>query len=269
MQSGASGSEAVRGERLFDGRLYAITLDRPDRKNALSPAEWQAIHGHLDEIDRDGAIRVILIRGAGGVFCAGGDLKSMPERLEWPLHRRRQQLLSDTRVIARLYEQERPVVAAVAGPCMGAGLSLALACDLRIAAADASFGAVFHRVGLTGDFGLLWLLPRVVGPARAKELLLCAEIVGAEQARALDLCHRVVAPEALERESLALCERLCDGPPLAHGLTKKGLHRALSQDLAATLEWEAHAQALLGKSADSREGVQAFLERRRPQFRGE
>ncbi len=267
-----SASDGIRGERLLDGRLYAITIDKPERKNALAPADWQSIHGRLDEIDGDPAIRVILIRGvsgAGGAFCSGGDLKSMPERLEWPLHRRRQQLLSDTRVISRLYDQERPVVAAIAGPCMGAGLSLALSCDLRIASSDAAFGAVFHKVGLTGDFGLLWLLPRVVGPARAKELLLGAEIVGAEAARALDLCHRVVAPSELEREALALCERLCDGPPLAHALTKRGLHRALSQDLAATLEWEAHAQAMLGKSADSREGVQAFLERRKPRFRGE
>ena len=264
-----SDAETVSLRLIGSGRIAQITLDRPAQRNALGPADWQQLAAHLRTIEADGSVRVVLLRGAGGAFSAGGDLRSMPERLDWPVAERRRQLLRDAQVIRQIYELDRPVVAQIEGPCMGAGLALALACDLRLGATSALLGAVFHRVGLTGDFGLLWLLPRVVGPARAMQLLLTAEVLDAARAESLGLLHGVFPPEQLEAEALALCERLAAGPPVAQAMTKRGLHRALESDLSGILEWEAHAQSLLSKTADAREGVTAFLEKRKPVFRGE
>lgn len=260
---------AILEGRILDGRIATLTLCRPERKNALGPADWQALACHLEEIGRDKRVRAVLLRGQGGAFCAGGDLRTMPERLAWPVAEREQRLRRDARAISLIHELEQPVLAEIDGPCMGAGLALALACDLRIASQAASFGAVFHRVGLTADFGLSWLLPAAVGPAAASELLLMAEICDAERAQKLGLVHRVVATERLGEETLDLCRRLADGPPLAQALSKRALRRAASCDLKSAIEWEAQAQAIVGKSADAQEGVAAFLAKRPPQFRGE
>ena len=254
--------------RLLEGRLAVLTLNRPEVKNALGPAEWHQLSMHLREIAADPRVRVVLLTGSAEAFCAGGDLRTMPERLAWPVATRHAQLYRDSQVIAQLYELEHLVVAQIAGPCLGAGLSLALACDLRIAAATASFGAVFHRVGLTGDFGLLWLLPRVVGPARAAQLLYEAEVFDGGRAAELDLVQHCVAPEELAATTMRLCERLCKGAPLAQAMTKRGLRRAAELDLDAMLEWEAQAQSILSKTDDAREGVSAFLQKRKPVFHG-
>lgn len=259
----------VQCERLQGGRIAALTLNHPERKNALGPAEWQALAGYLGDIAADPTVRVVLLRGAGGAFSAGGDLRSMPERLEWPVMARRQQLLRDAEVPILLYELDLPVVAEISGPCMGAGLSLALACDLRIAADTASFGAVFHRVGLSADFGLSWLLPRAVGQARASELLFTACTIDAARACELGIVQRVVAADHLAEETLKLCYSLADGPKLAQMVSKRALRHAERCDLRQAVEWEAHSQTLLGKTADAQEGVAAFLAKRSPRFRGE
>jgi 2-(1,2-epoxy-1,2-dihydrophenyl)acetyl-CoA isomerase len=249
-------------------RIATITLARPSVKNALGPAEWQRLRALVDEAGRDAAVRVVIVTGAGGVFSAGGDLRSMPERLALPMHVRRANLLEDAQVVRALRELGKPVVAMIAGAAVGAGLSLALACDVRIAAADARLGASFHKVGLTGDFGLLWLLPRVVGPTRAMDLLMTAEIIDAARAEAIGLVTRVVPPERLVEETWAYAQRLADGPPIAMALTKRGLHLGLERELADMLAWEAEAQARCSKTADAREGVTAFRERRPPRFEG-
>lgn len=262
------GEPSVLRGSLGDGRVATLTLNRPARKNALGPQEWQQLSGELTRIAADKTVRVVLLRGAGGAFSSGGDLASMPERLEWPLSVRTDQLIRDAQVIRQIVELDRPVVAAIEGPCMGAGLALALACDLRIAARDASLGAVFHRIGLSGDFGITWLLPRVVGPSRAAEMLLCAEVLNGEQAAACGLVQRAVAPDQLSAQVEALCLRLADGPPLAIAASKRSLQHALDVDLQHQIEWEARGQAALGKSADVREGIAAFLGKRSPRFTG-
>jgi 2-(1,2-epoxy-1,2-dihydrophenyl)acetyl-CoA isomerase len=249
-------------------RVATLTLARPEVKNALGPAEWQK----LDELARraaaDPEVRVLVITGAGGVFSAGGDLKSMPERLALPRHVRRANLVSDAQVVRTLRELPKIVIASIEGAAVGAGLSLALACDVRIAADNAKLGAAFHKVGLTGDFGLLWLLPRVVGPTRAMDLLLRAEIVDAARAESMGLLTRVVPAEQLAEETQAYAARVADGPPLATAFTKRGLHLGFERTLAEMLAWEGEAQAACSKSDDAKEGVAAFLERRAPTFRG-
>jgi 2-(1,2-epoxy-1,2-dihydrophenyl)acetyl-CoA isomerase len=260
---------AVLCSRILDGRVATLTINRPERKNALGPAEWSALYEELLAIREEKGIRAILVRGAGGSFCAGGDLRTMTERLEWPVAVREQQLRRDAQVVTMLHEFPAPVIAEIDGPCMGAGLALALACDLRIAAESASFGAVFHRVGLTADFGLSWLLPKAVGAGRAAELLFTAEVIRAARAQEIGIVQRVVKKEQLIDESLALCQRIADGPPLAQAMTKDALRHAETCDLRAAIAWEAKAQTLVGKSRDAAEGVAAFLGKRAPQFRGE
>jgi 2-(1,2-epoxy-1,2-dihydrophenyl)acetyl-CoA isomerase len=249
-------------------RIATITIDRPDVKNALGPDEWRALRARASDAAADAGVRIVVITGAGGTFCAGGDLKTMPERLAEPLDVRRANLVELAQLIPQLRELPKPVIAMIDGACVGAGLSLALACDLRIASTRARLGAAFHRVGLTGDFGLLWLLPHIVGPTRAMDLLMRAEPIDAARAEAIGLVGSVVEPERLGDETYDLARRLADGPPIAQGFTKRGLHRALEADLAAMLEWEADAQATCSHTADAHEGVNAFLERRKPVFRG-
>jgi 2-(1,2-epoxy-1,2-dihydrophenyl)acetyl-CoA isomerase len=249
-------------------RIATLTLDRPDVKNALGPDEWRALSARVDEAAADAGVRVMVITGAGGSFSAGGDLKTMPERLAEPRDVRRANLSVLAQIVPKLRGLDKPVIAMIDGACVGAGLSLALACDLRIASSRARLGASFHRVGLTGDFGLLWLLPRAIGPTRAMDLLMSAEPIDAARAESIGLLSRVVAPEQLVDETYGYARRLADGPPVAQGFTKRGLHRALESELAEMIEWEADAQATCSHTADAFEGVNAFLERRKPVFRG-
>ena len=251
------------------GRTARLTLSRPEAKNALRPVDWQQLGAHLSEISHKPEVHVVLISGAGGAFSSGGDLKTMPERLAMPIAARREQLVRDSQVILRLKELDLPVVALIPGVCMGAGLSLALACDLRLCSESATFGAVFHRVGLSADFGLSWLLPQAVGPTKAMHMLMTAAVLGAEAAKDCGLVHEVHTGGELEAAALSLCEKLARGPKLAQTMTKRALGRSATVDLATMIEWEAHSQSLLSKTQDAAEGVLAFAEKRPPVFRGE
>ena len=249
-------------------RVATLTIDRPGARNALGPAEWQALEAGALRAAADAEVRVLIVTGAGGAFSAGGDVKTMPERLALDPAERRARLLADGKAIRALCEIEKPVIAQIDGPCVGAGLSLALACDLRIASRRATFGAVFHRVGLTGDFGLLHLLPRTVGAARAMEMVLLAEVIDAARAEAIGLVTRVVDPERLGDETRDLARRLAEGPAVAQALSKTGLRRCADLDLDAAMEWEAAAQAITSKTEDAREGLAALADKRKPRFIG-
>jgi len=249
-------------------RIATVTVNRPEVKNALGPEEWQALRVAVERAGADAAVRAVVVTGAGGTFSAGGDLKSMPERLALPRHVRRANLLADAQVVKVFRETPKPIVAAIEGAAVGAGLSLALACDVRIATTTAKLGATFHKIGLTGDFGMLWLLPRVVGPTRAMDLLLSSEIVDGVRAEQIGLVSRAVAPERLRDEVLAYAQRLVDGPPVAMAFTKRGLQLALEQELDALLAFEAEAQAICSKTEDVQEGLRAFREKRPPRWQG-
>ncbi|HZS39361.1 MAG TPA: enoyl-CoA hydratase-related protein [Polyangia bacterium] len=259
-------TETVRYE--VRERIAVVTLDRPAVKNALGPDEWQRLDELAARAEADADVRVMLVRGAGGVFSAGGDLRTMPERLALEPHVRRARLLADAQVVRRFRAMGKPIVAEIAGAAVGAGLSLALACDVRMAATTAKLGATFHKIGLTGDFGMLWLLPRAVGPTRALDLLYSAELVDGARAEAIGLVSRAVLPERLEVEAWAYAQRLAAGPPVALAFTKRGVALSLERELAELMAWEADAQAACSRTADAREGVAAFLEKRPPVFRG-
>jgi 2-(1,2-epoxy-1,2-dihydrophenyl)acetyl-CoA isomerase len=249
------------------GALATLTLNRPEARNALDAALRQELAAALDELERDPAVRVLVLTGAGGHFCAGGDVKSMRERRYTAADgRARVEVLN--RLVLRLVDFPRPTIASVDGFAVGAGCNLALACDLIVASDRARFGQVFARIGLIPDGGGTWLLSRLVGLARAKELIFTADIIDAAEAVRLGLVNRVVPAATLAEETRRLAERIAAGPPLALQLAKRLVNRAAVSDLATALDAEAAAQAITITSEDHQEGLQAFFEKRAPRFRG-
>ena len=251
------------------GGVLRITLNRPDSLNAFT----RQLHGELAEAlraaERDAEARVLVITGAGRAFCAGQDLKEARQAGQDDQPRLSGLLRTHYNVlIKRLRSLDKPVIAAVNGVAAGAGLGMALACDLRIASSGATFVSAFSAIGLVPDSGTFYHLPRLVGWAKAMELMLTSERVDADEALRLGLVNRVLPAEAFESGVRELAERLASGPTLAYGLIKRGLNRSLSADLDTVLEMEAQYQAVAGQSYDFREGVTAFLEKRKPRFEG-
>ncbi len=255
--------------QVLDPGVGLVTLNRPDARNALDPEGWACLADRLEAAAADPAVRVVVLTGAGKAFSAGGDVRSMPERLAMSPAARRAALLRDAKAIRLLVEMDTPTVAAVNGAAVGAGLSLACACDLRLASDLARFGAGFVKVGLASDFGAAWLLPRIVGRARALELCLTGELVDAAAALAMGLVNRVLPQDRFAREALGLAAGIASGAPLALALTKRTILRAAEIDLETALEYEAMGQALASKTADAAEGVAAFAGKRPPAFKGE
>ncbi|MGZ6312940.1 MAG: enoyl-CoA hydratase-related protein [Candidatus Limnocylindrales bacterium] len=255
---------ALRAEQA-EGVL-TLTLDRPEALNALDRTLKRELLAAFRAAAQDGAVRAVVLTGAGRAFCAGQDLREAGLSGAAISREVRERYVPLILAIARL---EKPVLAAVNGVAAGAGLSLALACDLRLASSAASFLCAFGRVGLVPDSGLSWFLPRLVGPGRAAEMVLTTEPVDAATAERIGLVNRVVAADALVAETQALAARLAAGPPIALGLAKRALARGQVTDLEAVLEYEAELQTAAGRSRDHAEGVAAFLEKRPARFRGE
>lgn len=246
-----------------DGVLV-LTLNRPEKLNAITGELLDALYAALKEGKEDREVRALLLTGAGRAFSAGQDLTEFGDRKpDYEAHLRRY-----NRVVEALSGLEKPLVVAVNGVAAGAGMSLALWGDLRLAAVGASFTTAFVRIGLVPDSGLSFLLPRLVGLAKAQELLLLSPRLSAEEALALGLVHRVVPAEKLMEEALSLAKELAQGPTRAYALTKKLLLETYRLSLTEALALEAVLQGQAGQTQDHEEGVRAFREKRPPRFQG-
>jgi 2-(1,2-epoxy-1,2-dihydrophenyl)acetyl-CoA isomerase len=256
----------------FENILYekkngvaTVTLNRPQAMNAFTIQMNGELQQALKDADDDKSVRCILLTGAGRGFCAGQDLKGRTPEKKGSLGDSLRKLYNP--IILRLRRTEKISLAAVNGVAAGAGCNLALACDLRVAAEEASFIQAFARVGLAPDCGGSIVLPRLVGLSKAMELLLLAEPVDAREALRIGLVAKVFPAPDLAGAARALAEKIAHGPR-SIGLIKRAVNRAVMHDLAAQLEYEAHLQEIAGRSADYDEGVRAFIEKRTPTFTG-
>ena len=257
-------------EALKDG-VAVLTLNRPDRLNAMSPSMLDALLEALPRLAADPEVGVVVLTGAGRAFCAGGDVKAMAEGREFggtTLEDKAQALRSRMEVSRWLHEMPKPTIAMVRGAAAGAGMSLALACDLRVAGDTARFATAFARVGYAGDFGGSWFLTQLVGTGKARELYFTTDIVDAREARELGMVNRVVPDARLEEETLALAARLARGPRVAYRYMKRNFNAAESGTLKDLLDLEAWHHTRCGLTEDHREAAKAFVEKRDPVFRG-
>jgi 2-(1,2-epoxy-1,2-dihydrophenyl)acetyl-CoA isomerase len=254
-------------ETTQDGVAW-LTLNRPDRLNAFSPAMLLALGEALQRLGDDASVGVIVVTGAGRGFCAGGDVKTMERRAGQSFEERVEGLRRMHQLPLLLRAIPKIVVAMVNGPVVGAGLGLAMACDLRIAGRSARFGTGFAGVGYSGDFGGSWTLTRLVGTAKARELYFLGDVIDSATAASFGLVSRVVEDEALHSETMALARRIADGPRVAYGYMKRNLFAAETEPLATVLEMEAVHQARTAMTEDHLEASRAFVEKRRPVFKG-
>ena len=249
-----------------DGAIGTITLNRPERLNALTFEVYAELRDLFAALAAHDAVRAVVITGEGRGFCSGGDVDAIIAAL---LNQGMPELLSFTRMtgalIANIRALRKPVIAAINGVAAGAGAVIALASDFRIAVPDASLAFLFTKVGLAGaDMGAAYLLPRVVGLARATEMLMLGERLSAADALQIGLVNKVVAPEALMGEARALAERLASGPSFALGMTKTLLNQELDVDFAAAIEAEAQGQAICMQTPSFRDAYDAFKSRKPP-----
>ena len=262
-RSGATGG-SVRLE-VADG-IATITLDRPASLNALTIPMKQEFLAALHAIESDAHVRAVILTGAGRAFCAGQDLRERLEPDAPPLGEELRERYNP--IVRTMRSLPKPIVGAINGVAAGAGASLAFACDLRIAAEGASFVLAFGRIGLIPDTGATWLLPRLLGPARAAAMAFLNDPVSAAEAERLGLVLSVVPGERLAAEARAIATRLAESAPIAIRLTKEALDGAFERDFEAALEEEARLQDLAGHTEDHREGMAAFVEKRTPRFTG-
>ncbi|MGX9431726.1 MULTISPECIES: enoyl-CoA hydratase-related protein [Bradyrhizobium] len=257
----------------IDGRVAILTLNRPEARNALSDNLTPALRRMIKSLGDDPKIGALLITGAGTAFCAGGDVKGMGSGIARPertleervaILQERQRTLTGVLVAVR-----KPTVAALPGPAAGAGLAIALACDIRIAAESAIMATGYARIGLSGDYGVAWLLTRLAGTARARELMFLSERLDARRCEAFGLVNRVVPDDQLRSAALELAKQLADGPPIALGYIKDNLDHALTSDLLTSMDLEAEHMVRAARTNDHSEAVRAFVEKRKPVFHGE
>lgn len=249
------------------GAVAILTLNRPERLNAFAAPTNRAIVAHLDTIRRDETIRAVVLTGAGRGFCAGADLAAARNR--GPEHDTAQSLRELYHpLILAMRHLPKPIVTAVNGPAAGAGMSIALAGDIVLAAESASFMQAFSRIGLIPDCGSTWMLPRMVGDVRARAMAILAEKIPARDALQFGMVWQVHADDALMPQARQLAARLATMPTRAYALIKEAFACTYANGFAEQLEVEARLQSIAGTTEDNREGVQAFLEKRAPRFTG-
>ena len=254
--------------------VLTLTMNRPEARNALSRPMIAALAAQLAAAETDAAVKCIVLTGAGRGFCAGGDVKGMAasgdgtvgnNTIDEAIHRQR---INQRATAGKLFKMPKPTIAALPGAAAGAGLAIALACDLRIMASGAILTTAFARVGFPGDYGASYFLTQLVGTAKARELFFLSERVGADEALRLGLTNWVCAPEELAVKTREIALRLSSGPTVAYRYMKENLNRALGGEVDECLDLEATHQIHCGQTEDHREATKAFVAKREPVFKG-
>ena len=260
--------------RVDDG-VAVLTMNRPQRRNAMSNPMMDAMARVLADVEADDTVGCVVLTGAGGAFCAGGDVKGMAgedsgadraaSSLDAVIHIQR---LNQRATSGRLYTMPKPTIAAIPGPAAGAGLSMALACDLRYAVAGTVLTTAFARVAFAGDYGGTFFLTRLVGTGKARELYYFSERLSSEEAERLGIVNGIFAPDSFESEVIARARRLAAGPRVAYRYMKENLNRACNGNLTDCLDIEATHHIHSGLTTDHHEAALAFVEKREPHFIG-
>ena len=268
MADAATGAASVVLESVRDGVL-TLRMNRPDRLNALNPELTEALAGAVERGAANPTVRAIIVTGEGRAFCSGGDLGMIKAFRDSGRTRELEPLLlAGSRLVLALRTMEKPAIAAVNGPAAGAGMNVALACDIRIASEEAMFGQNFAKVGLFPDFGGTYFLPRLVGESRAAWMFYTGQMINAQEALRMGAVDRVVPAAEVMPAAEAIAAQLAAGPPLAVRAVKKTLFGSQRAELERALELEAQQQAKCFASEDCTEGIKAFFEKRAPRFEG-
>jgi 2-(1,2-epoxy-1,2-dihydrophenyl)acetyl-CoA isomerase len=254
-------------EAVEDG-VAILTLNRPENLNALSDDIRLGLLESVARLGADNSIGCIVLTGAGRGFCAGGDVKTMGSRSAKVFEERAAGILQSGRVPMLMHNTAKPIIGMINGVAVGAGLGMAAACDVRVAARSARFGTGFIKIGLSGDWGATWTLTRLVGTAKARELFFTGEMIDADEALRIGLVNKVVDDAELVTTTMAMARRIASMPHLALGYTKRNLAAAETGDFISCLDMEAFNQARCSQMEDHREAVQAFKEKRKPVFTG-
>jgi len=258
----------------LDEGVLTLTMNRPDARNAMSGAMTGALAQQLASAELDSAVKCIVLTGAGKGFCAGGDVKGMAasgdgtvgtNTIDGAIHRQR---VNQRATAGKLFKMPKPTIAALPGAAAGAGLSLALACDMRIMASNAILTTAFARVGFSGDYGGTYFMTQLIGSAKARELYFLSDRVNAEEALRLGLANWVCDPAELTAKTREIALRLATGPTVAYRYMKENLNRALSGDVDDCLDLEATHHVHCGQTEDHREATKAFVDKREPTFKG-
>ena len=268
-----TGTDDLLGE--VDEGVATLTMNRPERRNAMSTPMNEALARTLAEVEMADDVGCIVLTGAGGAFCAGGDVKGMasggdggvgkPTPYDAGVHRQR---LNQRAICQRLYEMPKPTIAALPGPAAGAGLSIALACDLRYAVPTTVLTTAFAKVGFSGDYGGTWFLTRLVGSGKARELYYFSDRLSAEDAERLGIVNAIFPVETFNDEVAERARRLAAGPTVAYRYMKENLNRAVHGELGECLDMEAAHHIRTGQTEDHKEAAKAFVEKRQPTFHG-
>jgi 2-(1,2-epoxy-1,2-dihydrophenyl)acetyl-CoA isomerase len=255
-------------QSLNDG-LLTITMNRPDRRNALNPDMTQGLVAAARRAAEDHEVRAVLLKGAGGTFCVGGDVKSMAAgRAPLTFEAKMTNLRRGMEVSRILHQMSKPVVAQVDGAAAGAGLSIALACDLRVASSSVKITTAFAKVGLSGDYGGTYFLTQLLGSAKARELYLMSPVLTAQEALALGMVTKVVPDAEVEAAAHDLAMSLAQGPTVTLGYIKRNINNAETMSLEECFDAEAMHHSRASDTADHKEAATAFVEKRKPAFQG-